>query len=112
MYGHGYGKLISFAEEASTFEDPIGLGPVLSMVLAIFAEFFCSLALVFGVATRLAAIPLIILMIVIAFVVHVSDPFGDMELALLYLCSFVLILLAGPGRYSLDAVIWNKLREE
>lgn len=115
IYGQEYGKLISFGEEATTFEDSIGLGrvPVPSMVLTIFAEFFCSLALVFGVATRLAAILLMIQMIIIAFVVHISDPFGGKEeLALLYLSSFVLIFLTGPGRYSVDAIISAKTKRE
>lgn len=110
LYNHGLGKLMSFGEEAATFDNPIGLGPVLSMVLTVFAEFFCSLALILGLTTRLAAIPLVITMIVIVFYVHISDPFADMELGLLYLSSFTMILLVGPGRYSLDAVISAQLQ--
>jgi putative oxidoreductase len=37
-----------------------------------------------------------------AFVVHGADPFGEKELALFYFLSFFMIMLTGPGAYSLD----------
>jgi len=41
-------------------------------------------------------------MIVAAFIVHLDDPFKRKELALLYLVGFLIVLLMGPGKYSLD----------
>jgi uncharacterized membrane protein YphA (DoxX/SURF4 family) len=31
-----------------------------------------------------------------------NDGFRDMEMALLYLMAYIALLIAGPGRYSLD----------
>ena len=42
-----------------------------------------------GLFTRLSAIPLIITMLVAWLMVHISDPFGDMELPVFYLVSYV-----------------------
>jgi putative oxidoreductase len=41
-------------------------------------------------------------MLVAAFIVHLDDPFKRKELALLYLVGFLVVLLMGPGKYSLD----------
>ena len=102
LYGHGWGKLTGFAEKAPVFRDPIGIGSTPSMILAMWAEVFCALLLVVGLATRLAAIPLMITMLVAAFLVHLHDPFPKFELPLLYLAGYAALLLMGPGRYSLD----------
>ena len=105
LYGHGWGKFIHFSERASQFADPIGLGPWWSFALVVFAEFFCSAALVLGLATRLAAIPIAIFGLVAVFVQHAADPFGDKELALLYMLPALVLLFTGPGRFSIDALI-------
>ena len=100
--GHGWGKLSNFGAMSTKFADPIGLGVGLSLTLAVFAEFFCSLAVVLGLATRAAVIPLMITMAVAVFVVHGDDPWGKQELGMMYLVPFITLLLTGPGKYSLD----------
>ncbi|HLT07468.1 MAG TPA: DoxX family protein [Cyclobacteriaceae bacterium] len=99
---HGWPKLSNFSEYLSRFADPLGLGPAVSLQATIFAEFFCALLVALGLLTRLALIPLIITMAVVAFIVHGQDAFGDKELALLYLFIFVSLFITGPGKYSLD----------
>lgn len=105
---HGWAKLSNYKEMLSVFSDPIGLGNELSLVLVIFAEFFCSLFVILGLYTRLALIPMMINMIVVVLVVHGNDPFGKKELGLLYLTGFVVLFLTGPGRYSIDASFRGK----
>jgi putative oxidoreductase len=78
------------------------------LALAVFAEVFCSLLLIFGIATRLAAIPLIITMLVAAFIVHANDGFGRQELPLLYSAVFFAIAIAGAGKISFDHWIYRK----
>lgn len=112
MLTHGYGKFLQFfGDEPIQFADPVGLGVTLSLVLAVFAEFFCSMFLIAGIATRLASIPLIITMSVAAFIVHAKDDFGVKEMALLYLVIYVVILISGAGKYSIDHWIDKKLND-
>ncbi len=104
IYGHGWGKLMNVFSGNFQFGDPIGLGPTLSLILAAFAEGICSLLIIFGFYTRAAALVLTINMGVAFLFVHLfNDPFGRMELALVYLAIFLTIFLLGPGKYSIDS---------
>ncbi|PLK45104.1 DoxX family protein [Emticicia sp. TH156] len=104
---HGYGKLQSFINGDHDFPDPLHVSPVVSQVLTIFAEFFCSILIIFGLLTRPAAVILVVCMAVIAFVVHGPDPIGDKEHGILFLVGFLVILLTGPGRYSVDSRLFR-----
>ena len=106
MLPHGVQKLSNFSILSQTF-NPIGIGGTLSLSLVILAEVFCSIAIILGLFTRLAAIPLIIAMCVAAFVTHAGHPLAAKELALLYLTFFTVIFLVGPGRYSIDRLLWK-----
>lgn len=109
--GHGWGKLITFGERASQFPDPLGVGNSLSMGLAVFAEFFCALAIAFGLLTRAAVLPLMVTMLVAALVIHGGDPWGKKELALMYLIPLLALLFTGPGKYSLDRLLGGSVRQ-
>lgn len=111
MLTHGYPKLMKLlAGGEIQFADPFGLGMTFSLVLAVFAEFFCSILVGFGIGTRLATIPLIITMSVAAFIAHGADPFGKKELALLYIVIFIFLLFTGSGKFSVDYLISRKSR--
>ncbi len=112
LFGHGSDKLVNFGAKAATFADPFGVGSSFSLGLAVFAEFFCSLAIVLGFATRFAAVPLMILLVTAAFVIHADDPWGRKEMALVYLVPFVAILLTGPGKLSLDYLFFGKQHDQ
>ncbi len=106
---HGYAKFVKLLTgDPTQFPDVFGMGPVVSLALASFAEFICAMLLVLGLGTRMAAIPLIITMAVAAFWIHRADPLAERELALLYLAAYVAIYLIGPGWYSLDRVIGER----
>jgi len=105
MMNHGYQKLLHFADKQHSFMNFLGMGSTLSLLLVIFAEFFCALFIILGLFTRLAAIPLIITTCVMIFKVHNGDVFGDGETAALYLTGFLVLLLVGPGRVSVDNMI-------
>jgi len=110
MLTHGTGKLMRFfGDEPLKFADPIGIGITASLSLAVFSEVFCSVFLILGLATRFAAIPLLITMLVAAVIVHANDGFGKQELPLMYCAMYIAIALGGAGKYSLDNWIYNRI---
>ncbi|MRH99587.1 DoxX family membrane protein [Kriegella sp. EG-1] len=102
MLTHGIPKLSKLLSGDFEFGDPIGIGVPASLFLAVIAEFLCPVFVLIGYKTRLATIPIIITMLVAIFFVHLSDPFGVMEKAILYLLLFTVILIMGAGKYSID----------
>ena len=111
MLVHGIQKLMVFNELSSTFPDPLGMGSFLSLVATIGAELGCSLLLVLGLATRLALLPLAFTMAVALFLVHAGDPWKAKELAATYLCVYLALLPAGPGKYSLDHLLFSRSKK-
>lgn len=109
LLGHGSDKLFGFSQKAQFFPDPLGIGSAASLGLTTFAEFFCAMALILGFATRLAAVPLVINMLVAALVIHGGDPWPKKEFALLYAVPFLTLLFSGGGKYSLDAIVWPRV---
>lgn len=105
LLAHGWGKLVGFSDLAEKFPDPLGIGPTTTLVLAIFAEVVCALLIVVGLGTRFAAVPLLVTMLVAAFVVHADDPWARQEFALLYAIPFLTLVFTGGGRFALDSVV-------
>lgn len=109
LINHGLGKMDKLmAGGEIKFPDPFGVGAEISLGLAVFAEVICAALLVLGLLTRLALIPLIITMLVAAFVVHLGDGLKDMEAAILYLIPYGIIFINGAGKYSLDKLLFGK----
>ncbi|MEX2485222.1 MAG: DoxX family protein [Brumimicrobium sp.] len=109
MLTHGIGKFEAlFDGQPIKFADPIGIGATASLALTVFAEVFCSILLILGLATRFAAIPLLITMLVAAFVVHADDGFGKQEFALLYGVIYATVAMIGAGKYSLDYLVFRR----
>lgn len=111
MLSHGYPKLQMLLEGGDIqFFDFLGLGPKISLGLTVFAEFVCSIFLILGLFTRIAVGFLIFTMIIAGFVVHGADPFDKKEMSLLYLAIYLLIIVLGAGRFSIDGMIEKKRR--
>lgn len=79
--------------------------PGLFAWLAALAEFGGGLLLAVGLLTRPVAFVVTVHFIIVVTMVHAGDPIGDRELPLLFLVTAVLLLLAGPGRYSVDGAL-------
>lgn len=103
MLAHGVPKLMKLLSGNFQFADPIGIGPQASLILTVFAEFLCALMILIGFKTKAATIPLMITMLVAAFLVHGADPFGKKELALIYFGIYLSLFFLGSGKYSVDA---------
>jgi putative oxidoreductase len=88
----------------------MGLGPQFSLILAVFAEFACSILLILGLFTRISLGFLIFTMIIAAFVVHGADPFEKREMAFIYLSIYLMIMAFGAGKFSVDHMIEKRKR--
>jgi putative oxidoreductase len=100
--GHGWGKVVKVFSGDFGFPDPIGIGAAPSLVLAALSEFVCALLVALGVKTRFAAVPVVITMLVAAFITHFEDPWGKKEFPLLYAIAFAVLVVTGGGKYGLD----------
>ena len=109
LMNHGIQKWSNFQELSAVFPDPLGLGSPISLGLAIFSELVCSMAFIVGFLYRLAMIPMIFTMIVAFFIVHANDAFAVKELAFIYLIVFIVMYIAGPGKFSIDHIIGNEM---
>ena len=104
MLTHGIAKIENFDTLVDTFPDPIGLG-TLTLPLIILVEVGASILVMVGFLTRLALIPLIFSMIVAAFLTFPTFALATSELPLMYLGIFITLLLAGPGKCSIDYLL-------
>jgi putative oxidoreductase len=107
---HGLDKAVNFNILVGNFPDPLGIGPFATLLLVVFAELFCAIFFIFGLLYRIIMIPMIIAMAVAFFGIHHSD-MTQGELAFLYFVIFILMYIAGPGRFSLDALIGKSIRK-
>ena len=113
MFTHGWGKMMNlFGEGSIKFADPLGLGASLSLALVVFAEILCSFMLIIGLFMRFACFPLIITMLVAAFIIHGDDPFSGKEMALLYLVIYIVLFITGSGQFSIDKFVHNRIKSK
>mgnify|MGYP002517709317 FL=1 len=108
---HGLGKMMNFSELSLTYPSVFGLGSYMTLMLAVFTEFCCSLFLIAGLLFRIMLLPMIVAMAVAFFDIH--DGFlPEGELSLIYLIVFCLLYFVGPGKFSIDYLIDRRLRKE
>ncbi len=107
-FGHGMGKL---PPQEGFIAGVTALGfpaPEFFAWLAALAEFGGGLLLAAGLLTRFNAMALSVTMLVAAFGRHLDDPYKVKELSLLYLLVFILFMIKGSGRWSLDHFLSKK----
>ena len=109
MLTHGIPKLMMlFSGAPVQFPPVLGMSAELSLGLTVFAEVVCSVFLLTGFATRIATIPLIITMLVAVMFIHAADPFTKQEPALQYLLVYIVLLITGSGKFSIDYFLQRK----
>lgn len=108
MLTHGYPKFVKLLTGDFAFPDPIGIGSEFSLVLAVFAEFFCSILILIGFKTRLATIPIIVTMLVALIIVHGDESVFDHWNILLYLFSYAILLHLGGGKFGLTYILQTR----
>lgn len=103
--GHGLGKLPvsdDFVKGVADLGFPV---PAVFAWAAALSESVGGILLALGLLTRPAAFFILCTMGTAFFVVHADDPFLTKERAMLYGAVALAFLLAGAGRYSVDALL-------
>lgn len=113
MACHGWPKF----QNLTTWMGPDAPVPAFLIALAAIAEFLGGIAIALGALTPIAAFGNACTMVVAAaFHISKGDPWiskgaGAWEMAGIYLVISIVLLLVGPGRYSVDAILTKKYRQ-
>jgi len=103
---HGFEKPTNFAQMALHFPNPLHLGPIPSLLFALISDAICSILILLGLATRLAASFIFVNIFIAWSFVHTFQFFGrgadHGEAMVLYLGGFLAMAIMGAGRFSLD----------
>jgi len=108
---HGWGKI----QNPFSWMGPEAPTPGVLQALAALSEFGGGFAWIAGFLTPLASLGIGCTMTVAVYFHKVmrGDPFvspggPSYELALVYLCLSIFLILAGPGRYSVDRILFGE----
>ena len=100
---HGIEKFANFSQMQQHFPDPLHVGATFSLTFALLSDGICSLLIMLGFATRLAALVIVINLFVVFLTMHqFSFAKEHAELVYIYLGGFLTIFIAGAGKYSID----------
>lgn len=113
---HGLEKIdpAFWRETGPTFPDPAHIGHLTSLAVATVSDSFCSVLLVLGLFARPAATYVFIILSVAWSFTHHFIYFGKGiepkhgELIFIYITVSLSVALLGPGKYSLDSLIFGK----
>jgi putative oxidoreductase len=108
-------RAIHILDDVTAFFAELGIPwPRLNAVVVAYTELICGGLLLAGLATRLAALPLIAIMTVaiatakLAAIHGVSDLFRQIEA--LYIVLLIALAIAGPGAVSIDGWLARRVR--
>ncbi len=109
----GWGKVHSI-DKVTGFFTQLGIpAPHFHAYLVGYSELLCGTALVVGLLTRLATIPLVVSMIVAILTAKRPDLHGLFDLVgfdeFTYLVVLVMVAILGPGAVSADALLVRRL---
>lgn len=96
---NGWPKIVGYRQELQRIEDPFGIGRKPTLWIALLAEVACPLAIALGWQTRLACLPIVVLMLVAIVGVHRDWTLEQGQFAWLYLIVFSTLMLTGPGQW-------------
>jgi len=105
-------QMLHFDEIAPTFDGFWGMSPETSMAVLLLLELVCAVCVMLGFLTRLAVLFPLALMVVAEQVI-ISSPHAMTDqlfnfqpgYPVMFIGIFVYMLLAGPGKISLDFII-------
>ena len=109
FYGPAMMKLKNFSGIVEWFTSMGMPLPKLNALMATGTETAGFVLIFLGLATRIISIPLMVVMIVAITTVHLGNGFeagnNGFEIPVYYMLMLFSLLITGPGKYSLDALI-------
>jgi putative oxidoreductase len=96
---HGLPKALHYSQELNAIDDPLHMGKTLTFWFALFAEVACPLLMIAGIATRLAALPLLAITLIALGFVHREWTLFEAQFAWMLLIMFGTVAIGGAGRY-------------
>jgi len=123
---HGYAKLARGPESFTGILHALGMPfPDLLAWATILVELGCGLAVLLGAFTRLVGIPMIAVLLVAIFTVHIGNGFSSIKLQsvdalgphfgqpgyetdLLYLAGILALMLGGAGSWSVEGFLFRR----
>lgn len=105
-------QMLNFDAIVPTFDGFIGLSPETSITVLVIIELLCAVCIMLGFLTRLSVLFPMVLML-IAENIFMASPASDPNplfnfqpgYPLMFIGIFIYMLLAGPGKISLDYII-------
>jgi putative oxidoreductase len=105
-------QMLNFDQIVPNFSGFLGLSPEASMTMLVVVELLCAVCIMLGFLTRLAVLFPLVLMLFVENVFFSSQTsvtdqmfnFGP-GYPVMFIGIFIFILLAGPGKISLDYII-------
>jgi putative oxidoreductase len=121
--GHGWMKYQSFDDMAKMMTPMFGLDAKQTLMLAIFGELVCPILVALGFLSRLAALATAFTMGVAIYTVHWKDPVfmpfvehmkdaGAKEMAIMYMIPFATLVFTGPGKLSIDGLLFRRRKTQ
>ncbi len=105
-------QMLSFEQIVPTFQGFLGMSPEMSMTVLVALELLCAVCIMLGLLTRLAVLFPMALMLVAENIIMSSPGSITNQLfnfqpgyPVMFIGIFVFLLLAGPGKISLDYII-------
>lgn len=105
-------QMLNYDQIVPTFNGFLGLSPEASVTLLVVLELLCAVCIMLGLLTRLAVLFPLVLMLVIERVFFSSQAMVTDQLfnfapgyPVMFIGIFIYMLLAGPGKISLDYII-------
>ena len=105
-------QVLNFDQIVPTFQGFLGMSPEASMTVLVVIELLCAVCIMLGFLTRLAVLFPLVLMLVAENVIMSSQTAVTNQLfnfqpgyPVMFIGIFVFMLLAGPGKISLDYFI-------